>query len=357
MASSADIASLLAGITGGNDEPSTVTQFLSVGFPPLNHALTHSYDGGLPVGRCVEIYGPESSGKTALATMAMKAAQDMGGFAGFSDHERSFEFDQAESIGLNTKGAFVYKKPKTFEESIALCVSVCSQVRKAKVIPDDAPIAWVFDSLATMVPDSAYYDQKTGKEKTPDQRSMHDNTALARATSAHFPAFVQHCEELGICAIFLNQIRMNIGVVYGNPETTPGGKSPKFFFTQRISLSSQKITKGSGADAEVLGSIIKAKVIKNKVSRPFETAEYRFEFQEDGSGKFAVARSLIDFLVKEKALKQSGAYIEWIDGKKFYAGPLAEKIEKEGLMGELIKLLPPEYVAPTMEVEDEEEAA
>jgi len=352
MASASDIASILASVVGESDEQSTVTHFLDTGYPPLNHALAHRWDGGLPVKRIVEIYGPESSGKTALATAAMADAQRQGGFAGFSDHERSFDQPQGVNLGLSTDpNKWLYKKPKTFEESLALCVKVATALRLAKAIPEDAPICWVFDSLAFMVPNSALYEMKAGKvvkEKDPNDRSMHDNTALARATSAHFPAFAQHVEDLNICAIFLNQIRMNIGVVYGNPETTPGGKTPKYVFSQRISLGTSKITKGEGENAIVLGAQIKAKVVKNKVSRPFETAKWRFEFQDNGQGHFAVARSLIDFLIAEKILKQTGAYVQWTDGKKYFATALAQKVESEGLLDELKALLPSaeEYEAP-----------
>jgi len=350
MATAEDIAKAL-GTLAAHDEQSTVKHFLDTGFPPLNHALASRWDGGLPVGRVIEIYGPESSGKTAIATMAMISAQRMGGYAGFNDHERSFQQYLAEMMGLDPHpGRFAYKKPKTFEDSIAICIQTAATLRDKKLISADAPIAWVFDSLAFMVPDSAFYDQKTGAVKAPGQRSMHDNTALARATSAHFPAFAQHCDDLGICAIFLNQIRMNIGVVYGNPETTPGGKTPKYVFSQRISLGASKIVKGKGADAEVLGSEITAKIVKNKVARPFHAAKWRFEFQEDGTGKFNIVRSMIEFLVEEKILPTSGGWIEW-EGKKYYASVLAEKLENEpdGL-DKLKALLPKAYEPPVVAV-------
>lgn len=350
MSSPDEIAKAL-GAMGMHDEESTVKTFLSTGYPELDHALSNGWEGsGLPVGRCVEIFGPESSGKTAIAGQAMIAAQQMGGFAGFNDHERSFQQYLSVAQGLDPHpGRFNFKKPKTFEDSLAHCVGISTALRHGNLIAPEAPICWVFDSLASMVPNSAMYD-KNGKEKAPGDRSMHDNTALARATSAHFPAFAQHCDDLGICAIFLNQVRLNIGVVYGNPETTPGGKAPKFYFSQRIQLGSSKITKGDGADAVVLGSQIKAKVIKNKITRPFRTAEYRFEFREDGTGYFNVVRSTIDFLVREKILVKAGAYIQWTDGKKYYAGPLAEKLEADPTgMDQLRALLPkiyePEVVA------------
>lgn len=358
MSTPDEIAKAL-GSFGMHDEESTVKHFLSTGYPELDHALSNGWENsGLPVGRTVEIFGPESSGKTAIASQAMIAAQRMGGFAGFNDHERSFQQYLSVGQGLDPHpGRFNYRKPKTFEDSLAHCASVATIIREKKLIPEEAPICWVFDSLAGMVPASALYVIKNGKivgEKDPNDRSMHDNTALARATSAHFPAFVQHCDDLGICAIFLNQIRLNIGVVYGNPETTPGGKAPKYWFSQRISLGAKKITKGEGADAEVLGSEITAKVIKNKITRPFRKAVYRFEFKDDGTGYFNVHRSLIDFLVREDILKKSGAYIEWTDGKKYFAGPLADKLEADPTGLDQLKALLPAVYTPEIvaEVDD-----
>lgn len=346
MSTPDEIAKALGGL-GNHDEESTVKNFLSTGYPELDHALSNGWTGsGLPVGRLVEIYGPESSGKTAIAGQAMIDAQRQGGFAGFNDHERSFQQYLSVGQGLDPHpGKFNFRKPKTFEDSLSHCISVAEVLRDKKLIAPEAPIAWVFDSLASMVPQSAMFD-KNGKEKAATDRSMHDNTALARATSAHFPAFAQLCDELGICAIFLNQIRLNIGVVYGNPETTPGGKSPKFYFSQRISLGAKKITKGDGENAEVIGSEITAKVIKNKITRPFRRATYRFEFRDDGTGYFNVHRSLIEFLVREKILNKAGAYIEWIDGKKYFAGPLAEKLQADPDGLDQLKALLPAVYSP-----------
>lgn len=358
MSTPDEIAKAL-GALGAHDEQSTVTTFLDTGYPELNHALSNGWESGLPVKRLVEIYGPESSGKTAIATAAMIAAQKQGGYAGFNDHERSFQQYLAEAQGLDPHpGRFAFKKPKTFEESLSICVQVATALRAGKLIPEEAPICWVFDSLASMVPSSALYDQKTGKEKDPSQRSMHDNTALARATAAHMPAFAQHCDDLGICAIFLNQIRMNIGVVYGNPETTPGGRAPKFYFSQRISLGAKRITHGSGENTEVLGSQITAKVIKNKIARPFRTATWRFDFQKDGTGKFNVVRSLIDFLVREKILPQAGAYITWTDGKKYFPSVLSQKLEEDPTAIAQLKALLPAVHEPAVVAEfDTDEVA
>lgn len=338
MASAEELAKSLAVAIGANDEESTVKRFLTTGYPELDYALSASWDGGFPVGRIVEMAGPPSAGKTAIATEVMAAAQRADGVAGFMDHERSFSLRLAPKLGLDTTpGRFIFKKPRTFEESITLCVKAAEHIRVNKLIPEDAPICWVFDSLASMVPQSALFDNK-GKEKSAEDRTMNDNTALARATSAHMPAFAQHCEELDVCAVFLNQTRTKIGVMYGDPTTTPGGDAPKFYSSARIMLSAARLAK----DGEILGSEITAKVIKNKVARPFMSAKWRFMFQPDGTGKFDKVRSLIDFLDREKAFEKAGNYFVW-EGKKLYAEQLAAKIESEGKWADLVALLPKKY--------------
>ena len=337
---SATLAAEFDKLFGGNDEETTVDTFLDTGYAPLNFALSSRYDGGMPVGRIVEMFGPPSSGKTAISTNVMASAQRMGGIAGFNDHERSFDWAQGKNLGLDlTPGRFVFKKPRTFEESITLCLTAAQHVRAKKLIAPEAPIAWVFDSLASMVPQSKLFD-KDGKDRDAGSYNMHDNTALARATSAAFPAFNQMCEEYGICAIFLNQMRLKPGVVYGDPTTTPGGESPKFYASIRVQLGAKRISKGTGEDKEILGQVIGAKVIKNKVSRPFLTANWRFLFQEDGTGKFDVVGSLVEFMIENKLLEAAGARVKWTDGKSYYKAQLVERIEKEGLLPELTAMLP-----------------
>lgn len=354
MASADDLAKLISSAIGANDEESTVRAYLDTGFPPLNYAASAKWDGGLPVGRIIEIAGPPSSGKTAIATRAMAAAQKMGGVAGFADHERSFSTVLAPKLGLDvTPGRFIFKKPRTFESSISMCVLAATVIREKKLISPEAPICWVFDSLASMVPQTALFDQK-GKEKTAEERSMHDNTALARATSAAFPAFAQHVEELDICAIFLNQIRTKIGVMYGDPRTTPGGDAPKFYASQRIMLGASQIKKGT----DIIGSEVTGSFIKNKVARPYVKADWRFMFQPDGTGKFDAERSLVDFLEANELIEASSrkGFVMW-EGKQYGKEELARKIEAEGKFDELVKLLPKNYEPEIVEIASEDEPA
>lgn len=343
MTSAQDIANAVFGVIGGNDEESTVRQFLDTGIPELNFAMSSRWDGGFPVGRIVEVAGPPSAGKTAIATVAMAAAQKAGGIAGFSDHERSFAMTLAPMLGLDmTPGRFIFKKPTTFEDSLTLCSKAVKIIREKKLIADSAPVCWVFDSLAYMVPNSARYD-KDGNEKEAGDRSMHDNTALARATSAHFPAFAQFIEDYGVCAIFLNQIRMKLGVMFGDPRTTPGGEAPKFAASLRIMLGAAKITKGKGEESEALGQLVTATCIKNKVTRPFQKAQWRFMFEPDGTGRIDVESATIDVLERQGVLKTAGAgFVTW-NGKRIGKKALAQDIRDRNAMDELKALLPSNF--------------
>lgn len=354
MASANDIAKALASIIGTNDQEATVKHFLDTGFPPLNHASGARYDSGLPVGRLVEIAGPPSAGKTAIATRVMAAAQKIGGIAGFMDHERSFSLTLAPRLGLDvTPGKFVYKKPKTFEESVAIFHLAVQTIRDKKLIDKDAPIVWVFDSLAAMVPQSILTDSK-GKQRDATDRNMNDNTALARATSAHFPAISMIAEEYGVLVIFLNQIRTKLGVMFGDPRKTTGGDSPAFYFSQRLWLSASQIKVGT----DVVGMEVTGSFVKNKVARPFAKAKWRFMFQPDGTGRFDAEKSLVEFLNDGKFLPTvdpatgkdcKPGYVYW-DGKQISREALARQVEAEGETGfaKLKALLPAEYEPPVV---------
>lgn len=348
MSTPEEIMKALTGVIGENDESSTVTQYLDTNFPPLNYGSSSNWGHGLPVGRIIEIAGPPSSGKTAIATNVMAAAQKQGGIAAFMDHERSFSVALAPKLGLDiTPGRFIFKKPRTFEESMAIFQLTCKTVREKKLIPKTAPICFVFDSLAAMVPQSVLIDSK-GKERSAEDRNMNDNTALARATSNHFPALAMLTEEYNVCTIFLNQLRTKIGVMFGDPRKTTGGDSPAFYFSQRIWLGASQIKLGT----DVIGMEVTGKFMKNKVARPFLSATWRFMFQPDGTGRFDVERSLVEFLNENKCFPEKDAagksarpgFVLW-EGKEIARETLARKIEAEGPAGlaKLKALLPKKY--------------
>lgn len=326
------LAAALEGVIGKNATRVGIKNWMTTGIPELDAALSGMFEkGGIPGGRMIEIFGPASSGKTFLATMIMRAAQQMGGIAGFSDHERSFEPVLAESLGLCIDpdvGNFVYKKPETFEESILLAMHFCEQVRKLKLIPDDAPLVWVFDSVASMVPYDKLYDDK-GKRRV-DRINMKDKLALATATSQNYPQLAQFAEDYNMTVILLNQVRMKPGVMYGDPTTTPGGQAAEFYASIRISLGRKMITNGETGDKkETLGQEITANIVKNKVTRPFQKAKWRVMYNMSGFGaKVDVVGSTIDFLVRKDLLPRDGKYIVW-EGKKLYQSQLEAKLQAE----------------------------
>ncbi|OAB55684.1 hypothetical protein AY600_02070 [Phormidium willei BDU 130791] len=325
------LADELEALIGGNDDHQEVKHWLDTGFPPLNYAISGDYFGGMPSGRMVEMFGPPSSGKTAIATQVMISAQRAGGIAAFMDHERSFDVGLAKSMGLSTEpGQWIFKTPETFEQSIGIAGRVAAHVRDKGLIPEDAPIAFVFDSLAMMVPKSKF-------DKEASDYNMNDNTALARATSAAFPALMGLCEKHNMLALFLNQARTKIGVMYGDPTTTPGGNAPEFCASVRIKLGrSQLVDKTK----EKIGQRIGAECVKNKVNRPFLKAAWDFKFNEDGTGSFDVEGSLLDHLTDKGILTQSGPRVTWTDGKSYFKSELTKKIKEEGRLEELKALLP-----------------
>lgn len=330
-----NIADALKGEIGENDKQQKVRFWVDTGFPPLNKAISGSYKQGFPVGRIVEMFGPESSGKTAIATQAMISAQKAGGVAWFNDHERSFMSDLAEKQGLDTENLWIFKTPDTFEQSVTTTIKGIKAIREKKLIPEDAPIVVVFDSLASMVPQSKF-------AKEVDEQSMNDSLALAKACSNVFSTLSIYAEKYQVCMIVLNQEREKPGVIYGDPTTTPGGRAPKFYSSVRVQVGRKKIIEKDGKNKEFMGQEITSKIVKNKLSKPFKEAAWRFMFREDGTGYFDVTGSMIDYLVGLGILKQSGARITWTDGKSYFKKQLIAKIDSEGLQSELMAMLPKE---------------
>jgi len=321
---SLDLAKEIAGAIGKNDDVSTVSIWINTGFPPLNRIVSGRYDGGMPSGRVIELSGPESSGKTAIANECMKAAQAAGGIAAFWDHERSFDTNQAEQSGLDvTPGRFVYKKGITYEQTVVETRNLMKIVRDKKLIPKEAPMVIVWDSLASMVPQQI-------AEKSADALNMNDNTALARATSASFKLIAQAADDYNALVIVLNQVRTKIGVMFGDPTTTPGGEAIKFYSSVRIRLGRTMIKK-SATDSTKVGQQIGAECIKNKVSAPFRKCKWNFMFNEDGTGHFDVEGSLVEYLCEHEIIEAGGkksAYCHW-NGEKITKKKLAGMIRTD----------------------------
>jgi protein RecA len=327
------LAKALAGAIGENEAHQEVTNFISTGFPPLNQIVCGKADGGLPQGRLIEMYGPSSSGKTALATMMMIQAQKAGGVAGFMDHERSFSVSLAKNMGLDTTFPYwIYKIPETWEQSNTTMAKAAKAIRESKAIAPTAPILFVFDSIAAALP-------KSMAEKEMDEYTMNDTTALARVTSTTLKTMAAFSEKYNFTVLYLNQIRTKPGVVYGDPTTTPGGGAMEFYATTRIALGRKKIMEDRGGEKTFVGQEISMKTTKNKLTRPFQEISWRMMFNEDGSGFFDVTGSMIEHLVDKGKLTSAGPRITWIDGKSYYKKALIQHINDNGLQAELTKLM------------------
>ena len=319
------------GENAGNQQ---VTQFIDTGFPPLNKIMSGRYDGGLPFGRMVEMFGESSTGKTALATQWMVKAQQMGGVAGFIDWERSFDVSLAEGFGLNaTRPHWLYAKPKTWEEGNVFAAKACKLIRESGAIADDAPILFVFDSIAASLPQSQ-------AEKEIDEYTMNDTTALARVTSTTLKAMAQHCENFNATFLYLNQMRLKPGVVYGDPRTTPGGKAMEYYSTARLALGRQKIMEQQEGEKTFVGQNISIQCVKSKMTKPFQETSLRLTFDDAGVAQFDTVVSLLEYLIANKLIAYSKPRVTWTDGKQYFVKALAEKIRTEGSWNELVGMLP-----------------
>jgi recombination protein RecA len=335
--SSSALAKALLDAIGPNDEGQEVKHWLDTGYPLLNKIVSGDYDKGIPCGRIIEMFGPPSSGKTLIATQLMIAAQKAGGFAGFCDHEYTYQMPFAKRLGLSDDGSnWIYRRPRTWEESNTIALKAGQIIRKNKLVPDDAPILWVFDSVAAMIPKSMLMD-KDGKDRGIDELNMNDTTALSRVSSSTLKVINQMTAELNMTVLYLNQVRTKIGVVYGDPTTTPGGAAFEFYASVRLALGKKLVKDKTSGD--VVGQVTGITTKKNKVIRPFQEVDLRLTFDDDGMAHFDFTSGMLDFLVENKKLEMSGAYINWIDGKKYYKKALAEKIEAEGLQEELKTLV------------------
>lgn len=334
MATAADMADALLKAIGENHGAQGVTHFIDTGYPPLNKIISGKHDGGLPYGRMVEMFGDSSTGKTALATAWMVEAQRMGGVAGFMDWERSFSVDLAEGFGLNpTRPHWIYAKPRTWEEGNMVAAKACKAIRESKFIKPDAPILFVFDSIASALP-------KSMAEKEMDEFSMNDTTALARVTSTTLKVMAQFAEDYNATFLYLNQVRLKPGVVYGDPRTTPGGRAMEYYATCRLALGRQKIMDMVDGEKEFVGQNISIQTVKSKLTKPFQDTDMRMTFNEDGVASFDRVASMLEYLIKEGMVPYSKPRVTWTDGKQYFTKALVTKLhgEPDGLQ-QLVKLL------------------
>ena len=248
--------------------------------------------GGLPRGRVVEIYGPESSGKTTLTLQVIAQMQKQGGTCAFIDAEHALDVQYAQKLGVNLQELLI-SQPDTGEQALEI---VDALVRSASV---DLVI---IDSVAALVP-KAEIEGEMG-DSLPGLQARLMSQALRKLTSS--------IKKTNTMVIFINQIRMKIGVMFGSPETTTGGNALKFYASVRLDIRrTGSIKKGD----EIIGNETKVKVVKNKVSPPFKTAEFDILYGEGISREGEV----IDMGVVAKVLEKSGAWYAY-NGEKIGQG-------------------------------------
>lgn len=323
----ADLFKDLTDVLGENAEASSIRGWLDTGIPELNIALGGHIDAGFPMGRFIEVFGPASAGKTFISTMAMCAVQRLGGIAFYSDHERSFSPEFAAELGLNLDPTvFKHLKPKTFEDSIEAFKKAALLVR-GKGLPMEVPCIWVFDSVAAMLPRERFYGKVEGEMRESADFSMRDKMALAVACSQNYPFLKQIAEDYNFTVIVLNQIRVNPGVLFGDPTTTPGGKAAEFYADIRLSLGKKDIVEGAKDEKETVGFEVTAKAIKNKVSRPHRKAVWQVRFNEDGVVVDTISTN-VAFMLRKGLLDIDGRFVVW-EGKKMYAKQLINELQAD----------------------------
>jgi recombination protein RecA len=274
-----------------DESPTHVKRWISTGSKQLDYIISNRENGGLPEGRIIEIFGPPSIGKSHIAIQIAKTTQEMGGVAVYIDTENATSVENLKLLGVNISKRFVYVDTHCTEEVLKIAEAT---IMKAKAMNKDIPVTIIWDSVAASSPKAELlgeYDKDTiGLQARCISKGMRKITGVIANQNVLF--------------VILNQIRTKIGVLYGDPTTTPGGKAIPFHSSVRIKLGAgQKI---ENKEKEIIGIHVSAKTIKNKVAPPFRKVDFEIHF---GKG-IREHEQVFDFLRKH------GAGI--VDGKEIH---------------------------------------
>ena len=269
----------------GEDYIPTIENSISTGCLSLDVALGV---GGVPKGRIVEIFGPESSGKTTLGLHIIAEAQKAGGFAAFIDAEHAVDPEYSKKLGVNTEELLI-SQPDTGEQALEICETL---------VRSSALDVIVIDSVAALVPRA---------ELEGDMGDAHMGLQ-ARLMSQALRKLTGTVSRSNTTVIFINQIREKIGVMFGNPETTPGGRALKFYSSIRMEIRRITRLKDGG---EMVGRRVRVKVVKNKVAPPFKQSEFDIMF---GQG-ISYEGDILDLAVTGDIVEKTGAWYSFEDLK------------------------------------------